>query len=171
MHAMDKSMGLENLPLHVKGIDHVAIAVRDLETSVRFFESNFGFHVRERRTTRGEFSGMESAVLELGPVTAVFLQGTSERSQVSRFIARYGPGVQHLALRVEDIESVVGSLQRAGVEFATPILNAPLLRQVFCVRDADSGIMLEFIERSEDAGFQDQNVDSLFRWLEAKDAF
>lgn len=153
-----------------RGVDHIAIAVADLEASIDWFTNVLGFSLKERRKTEGSSTGMISAVLEAGPLNFVLLQGTSPQSQVSRYIEHYGPGVQHIAILVADIDALVCELTSAGFEFDTTIINGGGLRQIFSKRDQRSGLMFEFIERSE-AGFVDGNVASLFSQLENKGSF
>jgi methylmalonyl-CoA/ethylmalonyl-CoA epimerase len=151
-------------------IDHLAIAVLNLETSIEWFTSVLGFSLTERRKTEGTKTGMISAVLEAGPLSIVLLQGTSPESQVSRFIENYGPGVQHIAIRVENVADLANDLRGAGLEFDTSVIEGGGVRQVFSKRDKGTGLMFEFIERLE-SGFVDQNVTSLFTQLEEKNSF
>ncbi len=151
-------------------IDHVAIAVRDLETSVTFFTKVLGFELKERRKTEGKHTAMVSAVLKAGPLTFVLLQGTTPESQVTRFIEHYGPGVQHIAIGVKDLPRAAETLKAAGMAFDTSVIEGGGLRQIFTHRDEGSGLMIEFIERLG-GDFSDQSVQNLFEQLEQKDAF
>jgi methylmalonyl-CoA/ethylmalonyl-CoA epimerase len=155
---------------HASGIDHIAIAVKDLEESIAFYTRVLGFDLVERRKTEGKTTAMISAVLKAGSITIVLLQGTSPESQVSKFIAHYGPGVQHVAIAVENLPELAAGLKAQGLEFETTVINGPGLRQIFSQRDPGSGIMLELIERMG-GDFSDQSVQQLFQQLEAKDTF
>jgi methylmalonyl-CoA/ethylmalonyl-CoA epimerase len=152
-------------------IDHVAIAVEDLEKAIVPYTQVLGFAVTSRLATHGEHSGMVSAVLQLGKTTFVFTQGTSPESQVSRFIQHYGPGVTHIAIRVaSSLPDIVDELRRGGVEFATDLVESPGLKQIFTKRDPGSGLMLELIQR--DGGqFSPASVEHIFRTLEAKELY
>ena len=158
------------LARYTMGIDHLAIAVRDLEGSLDWFTRILGFSLRERRRTEGASTAMISAVLEAGALSVVLLQGTTPESQVSRFVDGYGPGVQHVAIRVNNIEETVQEFQAAGLQFDTSIIGGPGLRQIFTRRDESSGLMIEFLQRSAE-GFADQNVSQLFDELERKGTF
>jgi methylmalonyl-CoA/ethylmalonyl-CoA epimerase len=151
-------------------IDHIAIAVPDLEASIAFYTNVLGFELYERRKTEGKATAMISAVLKAGAVTVVLLEGTSAESQVSKFIAHYGPGVQHIAIGVQNLPEMAERLKQAGLEFDTTVINSPGLRQIFTKRDAGSGVMVEFIERLG-GDFSDQSVQQLFEQLEKKDSF
>lgn len=161
---------ISQLCAQMHGVDHLAIAVEDLDAAVAYY-TQLGFAEQERRVTRGRTTGMESVVLSGGGLKVVLLKGTSEESQVTRYIRRYGPGVQHVAFRVQDIGAVVADLIQRGVAFDTGILTAPGLKQAFTARDPVSGMMFELIERTGEAGFSDQNVQKLFESLEEKDSF
>jgi len=158
------------LAKYVTEIDHVAIAVRDLEESIRFYTEVLGFELKERRRTEGKQTAMISAVMKAGPITVVLLQGTSPESQVSRFVEHFGPGVQHVAFGVQNLPEMAEELKAAGMEFDTTVISSPGLRQIFSKRDTGSGMMFEFIERMG-GDFSDQSVQQLFEQLEKKDAF
>lgn len=153
-------------------IDHIAIAVPDLEESIDFYTNQLGFTLRERRETAGKKTGMVSAVLVAGPLTFVLVQGTSPESQVSRYVEHYGPGVQHVAIGLDNLPGVAERMKEAGVEFDTSVIRGKGLLQIFSHRDPASGMMFEFIEHTEETGdFSDESVQELFRQLEEKDSF
>ena len=155
---------------HAVRIDHIAVAVRDLEASLAWCTKLLGLELIERRRTEGAQTAMLSAVLKLGPVTLVLTQGTSSESQVSRYLAHYGPGVTHVAIEVTDVPSVVEELQAAGIQFATEIIRGDGICQAFTRRDEGTGMMFELIERSG-GGFSDESVNTLFRTLEESGDF
>jgi methylmalonyl-CoA/ethylmalonyl-CoA epimerase len=158
------------LAKYATSIDHVAIAVRDLEESIKFYTEVMGFELTERRRTEGTKTAMISAVLKAGAITVVLLEGTSPESQVSRFVEHYGPGVQHLAIGVQDLPRMAEELKASGLGFDTTVISSPGLRQIFSKRDQASGMMFEFIERMG-GDFSDESVKSLFEQLEQKDTF
>ena len=153
-------------------IDHIAIAVNDLETSIAWYRDLLGFKFVERRKTEGKKTGMVSAVMNANGIDFVLIQGTSPESQVSRYVEHYGPGVQHVAIGVDDLEAVVADLTEAGFDFGTTIIRSPGLHQIFSKRDQCSGMMIELIQRvEEDASFNDIGVQQLFDQLENSDLF
>jgi methylmalonyl-CoA/ethylmalonyl-CoA epimerase len=158
------------LSKYATSVDHVAIAVLDLEESIKLYTDVLGFELKERRRTEGKHTAMISAVLKAGPVTLVLLQGTSPDSQVSRFVENFGPGVQHVAIGVQNLPEMAEELKEAGMEFDTSVIQSPGLRQIFSKRDPGSGMMFEFIERMG-GDFSDQSVQQLFEQLEKKDSY
>lgn len=168
----EKCEVLSNLAEAAEGIDHIAVAVPNLEKSIAWYRDVLGFQVKETRETLGRATAMTSAVLRAGPITVVLIQGTTSESQVTRYIDHYGPGVQHIAFSVKDLGKLADRLKRSGVEFDTTLIEGQGIRQIFTKRDPDSGMMYEFIERTEEDGrFTDESVQQLFEQLEANDSF
>lgn len=156
---------------HFLQVDHIAVAVQNLEAAERWFTEVLGFCCVERRELAGTKSGMRSAVMQAGSLVFVLVQGTNPDSQVSRFIRHYGQGVQHVALRVHNIDKIVPALRERKLEFSTSLIQSGELRQAFTRRNRETGIMLELVERGTFGGFSDENVSSLFRQLEESDEF
>jgi len=157
---------------HAKRIDHLAIAVRDLEAAVAHYQEVLGLPLVERRETRGRSTAMRSAVMQDGDLTMVLLEGIGAESQVSRYIQEYGPGVHHIAIEVDGVARAVEALSGNGLRFATGVIRGDGLDQAFTERDPVSGVMFELVQRTgERAGFQDDNVQGLFEELEARGAF
>lgn len=151
-------------------IDHIAIAVENLESSIRWYTEGLGFAFIEQRTTTGERTGMRSAVLVNGTATVVLIQGTSPESQVSRFIQHFGPGVQHVAFAVADLDATVRKIRQCGGNADTSLIEGKGIRQVFLRRDPGSGVRVELIER-RGGSFSDETVSELFRQFEARDLY
>ncbi len=153
-------------------VDHVAIAVRDMEEAVTMYRDVLGFEVVQRREVTGASTGMISTELNAGGFSIVLIQGTDPLSQVTRYVNEYGPGVQHLAVEVDNVEQLSDRLRASGVKFATDVIRGTGLIQIFTKRDPNSGMMFEFIERVADDGqFEQASVQKLFDQLEANDAY
>ena len=152
-------------------IDHVAIAVRDLEDAIAQLRDRYGFELLERRQVSGAISGMDSATMQAGGVTFVLCQGDSPESNVSRYIEHYGPGVQHVALSVRDQPGLHTDLRERSADLLTGIIHAPGLDQSFTRRDHNTGIQLEFVTRTDNDGFHDNNVRELFTAMERENVY
>jgi chorismate mutase-like protein len=152
-------------------IDHVAIAVRDLDAAIAYYGDVLGFELQERRQISGRVSGMDSAVMEAGGVKFVLVQGDSPESNVSRYIEAYGPGVQHVAIEVPDPQEAFDDLRARSCELLTGIIHGPGLDQIFTKREPNSGIQLEIIARAENDGFDPSNVQELFEAMERENVF
>jgi methylmalonyl-CoA/ethylmalonyl-CoA epimerase len=151
-------------------VDHFAIAVQDLEASVGFYRDILGFEDAGRRRTKGERTSMISAVMRKGASTIVLVQGIEPDSQVTRFVREFGQGVQHVALRVRDLGTVVDGLRKLGVEPAIDVIEGKGINQVFLKREGPGGVRIELIER-KGGDFSDETVERLFRQFEAHDLY
>lgn len=150
-----------------KKIDHIAIAVRNLDEAVHFYENVLGFQLIRRLQITGHSTGMISAEMEYNQIKFVLCQGTESGSQVSRLIDNYGPGVAHIALQVDDAAATAEELRSRGLEFDTTVIEGKGLKQVFSRRDKNSGLSFEFIQRDGQDGFLEDNVNQLFAQLES----
>ena len=92
-------------------LDHVGIAVKDLNASLAFFRDALGLEVDG--VGRGAIAAGPRAVLATGPASLELLQATSPDSPIARFIEKRGPGLHHITLRVEDIRAALTQLRRA----------------------------------------------------------
>ncbi|HEX5145630.1 MAG TPA: chorismate mutase family protein [Conexibacter sp.] len=152
-------------------IDHVAVAVRDLDAAIAHYRDVLGFELRERRQVSGRVSGMDSAVMEAGGVKFVLVQGDSPDSNVSRYVDAYGPGVQHVAIEVPDPQAALDDLRARGADLLTGIIHGPGLDQIFTKREPNSGMQLEIIARAENDGFDPASVQELFEAMERENVF
>jgi methylmalonyl-CoA/ethylmalonyl-CoA epimerase len=152
-------------------IDHIAIAVRELETAIVFFTDVLGFQLMRRLEVKGRRTGMISAEIEHNGLKFVLVQGTEAESQVSQLITHYGPGVAHIAFEVNDVPGAVADLTSRGLCFDTTVIKGPGLTQAFSSRCKNSGMSFEFIKRDSEEGFLAANVQELFDQLEKANAY
>jgi methylmalonyl-CoA/ethylmalonyl-CoA epimerase len=101
-------------------IDHVAIAVRDLEAAISYYERAFGATVEHRETV--ESDGVEEALLKVAESYIQLLTPTSDSSPVAKAIEKRGEGLHHIGYRVADCGEALASMIAAG---AIPIDKAP----------------------------------------------
>lgn len=152
-------------------VDHLAIAVLDLNKAIEYYVDIMGFKLDVIRETQGEYSGMRSAVLYSKEFAVVLLTSLTENSQVDKYIKKYGPGLQHVAFSVEDIEITYEELSANGMQFSTNIIEADGLKQLFTKRDPNTGMMHEFIQRVDNSTFDEKNINQLFEQLESSGEF
>lgn len=101
-------------------IDHVAIAVRDLEAAIDYYARAFGATVEHRETV--ESDGVEEALLRVAESYIQLLTPTHDGSPVAKAIEKRGEGLHHIGYRVSDCGEALRSMIAAG---ATPIDAAP----------------------------------------------
>ena len=106
------------------GIDHITLCVENLEAAEFLFTKVLGFDVLwSARDLGSEKSSMDTVVVQRGSARVALMQGRDKalRSQINEFIDRFGQGVQHFALEVDDIEAVCREWEEQGVKFSGPL--------------------------------------------------
>jgi methylmalonyl-CoA epimerase len=94
-------------------LDHVGIAVEDLETEVGRYRRAFGLEPVHREIVASQ--GVEEVLFALGTSYVQLLRALGPDTPVGRHLARRGPGVHHVAYRVEDVTAALQRLQTEGV--------------------------------------------------------
>ena len=101
-------------------IDHVAIAVEDLEAAIAWYEAAFGATVEHRVVVDSD--GVEEALLKVAESYVQLLTPVSDDSPVAKFLEKRGEGLHHVGYRVDDCAAALASMVAAG---ATAIDKAP----------------------------------------------
>lgn len=100
--------------MSLDAIDHVGIAVRDLDDAVAWYQRTFGATVAHREVV--ERDRVEEALLAVGESFVQLLAPTAAESPVARFLDRHGEGMHHVAYRVHDCASALEHARASGVE-------------------------------------------------------
>jgi methylmalonyl-CoA/ethylmalonyl-CoA epimerase len=101
------------------GIDHVGLAVRDLDEAIERWSRTFGLEVSHREIN--ESQGIEEAMLDLADGTRLqLLAALDSDSTIAKFLERSGEGMQQLAFRVTDIEAAMANVLKAGMRLIYP---------------------------------------------------
>jgi methylmalonyl-CoA/ethylmalonyl-CoA epimerase len=95
-------------------IDHVGVAVEDLDEAISLYESTLGMTLAHRETVDSQ--GVEAVLLDVGDGHVELLRPLGPDTAVGKFIAKRGPGLHHVAYAVGDIDAALASLSEAGVE-------------------------------------------------------
>lgn len=98
----------------IKRIDHIAIAVENLDETLERFERLFDAKAAHRETIAGY--DVEVATVELGNTSVEFVEGKTPDSPTRKYIDKKGAGIHHIAFEVDDIESALAALAAAGAE-------------------------------------------------------
>lgn len=131
----------------VTRVDHIGIAVKDLEAAKKFYEEVLGLksagdEVVEEQKVRVCFFPCGDSELEL-------LESTSPDGPIAKHIERSGEGIQHVALRVDNIENALATLKEQGVRLIDekPRYGAGAASIAFIHPKATGGILMELSER------------------------
>ena len=95
-------------------IDHIGVAVEDLDSAIALYEQSFEMQLAHRETV--ESQGVEAVLLDVGDGHVELLRPLGPDTAVGKFIAKRGPGLHHVAYAVTDIDATLESLKAAGVE-------------------------------------------------------
>lgn len=138
-------------PQMLLAIDHVGIAVPDLDEAVAFYADTFGLHAVHTETN--EQQGVREAMLAVGE-SGSFLQllaPLTPESAIARFLERSGPGIQQLAYRVKDIEAVSAQLRSKGLRllYDEPRRGTSDSRINFVHPKDAGGVLVELVEPAE----------------------
>ena len=129
-------------------IDHIGIAVKNLEEAAGFYENILG--IKNTGIEEVEEQKVKVMFLPCGDCEVELLESTEAGSAVDRFIERNGEGVQHIAIRVENIEAALDELKEKGVRLIdeTPRYGAGGARIAFVHPKSVNGVLLELCERN-----------------------
>ena len=127
-------------------VDHVGLAVSDLERATALYEGTFGMPVVHRETV--ESQGVEAVLLDVGEGHVELLHPLGPETVVGRFIAKRGEGLHHVAYRVTDIDSTLATLKGAGIELIDSEARVGIRgsRVAFLHPKATGGALTELVE-------------------------
>ncbi len=130
----------------IKKIEHVGIAVKDLEKSNKLFKKLLGQASYKTETVESE--NITTSFFKIGEQKIELLKSTSENNSISRFLDRRGEGMHHLALYVEDIPKEIQRLENEGFSFVskTPVKGADNKMIVFLHPKTTNGVLIELCQ-------------------------
>jgi methylmalonyl-CoA/ethylmalonyl-CoA epimerase len=134
--------------LRIKKIDHVAIAVNDIDASVIKYREAFGLEPRERETVASQKT--EAALLPIGDsnIELISPSRTDGNDGLAKFLEKKGPGLHHIAVEVEGIEEALATLKALGIPLIdeTPRSGARGHKVAFVHPKATGGVLIELVE-------------------------
>ncbi|HEY8770336.1 MAG TPA: methylmalonyl-CoA epimerase [Thermoleophilaceae bacterium] len=127
-------------------IDHIGVAVEDLDGAVALYRDRFG--MREQHRERVEEQGVDAVLLEIGEGHVELLAPLSPDSAVGRFLERSGPGLHHVAYQTEDIDSALDSVREAGMRLIDeqPRTGIRGSKVAFVHPKSTGGVLTELVE-------------------------
>ena len=143
------------LPEHLfTAIDHVGIAVADLDEAKSFYENTLGMRVLHEEVN--EEQGVREAMVGVGDSGSCIqlLAPLDETSTIAKFLDRSGPGMQQMAYRVTDIDAVCATLRDRGVRllYEAPKHGTANSRVNFIHPKDAGGVLVELVEPAADGG-------------------
>ena len=146
--------GLHATGTQLTNLDHVGVAVIDLDAAIEFYSASFGFEVVHEETN--EVAGIREVMLAVGDssVCIQLLAALKPESVIAKFLDRSGPGIQHLAFRVEDVVTAAQKMRDSGVRilYEEPVIGtAGSLINFAHPRDC-GGVLIELVEVRKHAG-------------------
>ena len=130
-------------------IDHVGVAVEDLDAAIALHEQTYGLALAHREVV--EEQGVEAVLLDAGESHVELLRPLQPDTAVGRFLASRGPGLHHVAYRVGDIDAALDALRDRGVQLIdeTPRVGIRDSRVAFVHPRSTGGVLTEIVQPAE----------------------
>jgi len=127
-------------------IDHIGIATRGIQDAVTFYLEGLGLQVAETEEVAEQ--KVRVAMLPIGESRIELLEATSADSPIARFLEKRGPGIHHIALRVEDIHVALSDLKQKGARLIDeePRTGAGGCLVAFVHPSSTGGVLLELVQ-------------------------
>jgi methylmalonyl-CoA/ethylmalonyl-CoA epimerase len=129
-----------------EALDHVGVAVSDLDAAIALYEGTMGMPLVHRETV--EAQGVEAALLDVGDSHVELLKATGPDTPVGKFVASRGEGLHHVAYRVGDIEATLAGLREQGVRLIDEQARVGIRssRVAFLHPKSTGGVLTEIVE-------------------------
>jgi methylmalonyl-CoA epimerase len=130
-------------------VDHIGVAVEDLDAAVALYRDTFGMPLVHREVL--DQQGVEAVLLDVGPNHVELLRPLGTDTSVGRYLAQRGPGVHHVAYRVDDVEATLSTLRDRGTELidahSRPGIRGS--RVAFLHPRSTGGVLTEIVQPAE----------------------
>ena len=130
-------------------IDHIGVAVEDLDEAVALYRDKLGMSEQHRETV--EEQGVDAVLLGIGEGHVELLSPLGPETAVGRFLEKNGPGMHHVAYKTDDIDSALESLRAAGLRLIDeePRTGIRGSRVAFVHPKSTGGVLTELVEPVE----------------------
>jgi methylmalonyl-CoA epimerase len=137
--------------VHPRGIHHIGHAVDDLQSALDTYTRLFGAEVEHRQTVPEQ--GVEAVSVRIGSDRVELLRALGADTPVGRFLASRGPGMHHVAYRVDDIRDALREAAAAGAELIDPEPRPGLfgLQVAFIHPGSVAGVLVEYVQPGGEA--------------------
>lgn len=131
----------------VKKVDHIGIAVSNLDDALEFYEKVLGMSLQGIEIV--EEQKVKVAFLPIGDTEIELLESTDKEGPIAKFIAKKGEGIQHIAYRVDDIEEALEEMRQKGIRLIDekPRYGAGGAKIAFLHPKSTHGILIELCQR------------------------
>jgi methylmalonyl-CoA/ethylmalonyl-CoA epimerase len=132
-----------------KRIDHIGVAVEQIEPALALYRDSFQLTLAHREVV--EEQGVEAVLLDVGENHVELLAPLGADTPVGKFLAKNGPGLHHVAYQVQDIDATLGALKQAGLALIdeTPRAGIRGSRVAFMHPRATDGVLTELVQPAE----------------------
>jgi methylmalonyl-CoA/ethylmalonyl-CoA epimerase len=130
-------------------IDHVGVAVEDIDAALGLYRDALGMPLVHRETVTDQ--GVDAALLDIGDGHVELLQPLGPETAVGKFLSRRGPGLHHVAYRVADVEQALNALAEAGLRLIDerPRTGIRGSRVAFLHPASTGGVLTEIVQPAE----------------------
>jgi methylmalonyl-CoA/ethylmalonyl-CoA epimerase len=130
-------------------IDHIGVAVEDLDAALELYAEVLGMPVVHRETVTEQ--GVEAILLDVGENHVELLAPLGPDTPVGKFLAKKGPGLHHVAYQVTDIDATLAALKAAGTRLIdeTPRVGIRSSRVAFVHPASTGGVLTEIVQPAE----------------------
>jgi methylmalonyl-CoA epimerase len=130
-------------------IDHIGVAVEDLDAALALYERDYAMTLVHRETVTAQ--GVEAVLLDVGENHVELLAPTGPDTPVGKFLAKKGPGLHHVAYQVADIDAVLSQLRDGGLRLIdeTPRTGIRQSRVAFLHPASTGGVLTELVQPAE----------------------
>ena len=132
-------------------LDHLGIAVPDLESALAFWRDALGLELSDVEVVESE--GVRTAFLPVGDASIELLEPLGDEGVIAKYLEKRGPGIHHICMRVDGIEETLDSLDAAGVRLVDrkPRPGAHGTKVAFLHPKAAGGVLVELAEPGDEA--------------------
>jgi methylmalonyl-CoA/ethylmalonyl-CoA epimerase len=133
-------------------IDHIGVAVEQMEPTLELYRDNFRMHVAHREVVSEQ--GVEAVLLDVGENHVELLAPLGAETPVGRFLQKKGPGLHHVAYQVTDIDATLAALKGAGMALIDeqPRTGIRGSRVAFMHPAGTGGVLTEIVEPAAGTG-------------------
>ncbi len=136
-----------NLPARMFArVDHIGVAVEDLDAAIALYEEAYGMAVAHREVV--EEQGVEAVLLDVGENHVELLRPLDPETPVGRFLSKRGPGLHHVAYQVTDVQATLDTLRDRGLRLIdqAPRTGIRGSRVAFLHPESSGGVLTEIVQ-------------------------